>query len=689
MPLSAVEGQRVTCEHSERCGGCPAIDLSYAEQLAVKHARVRQSTAAYPALEHVRTELVAPAEPLVGYRTRAKLMVSAGGKLGLFAKGGGHQVVDIPQCRVLAPTLVRVASTLRSHMTIAEAKGGALAPFDGSGDGYLRGVDLREIFDGNRSRVLVTFVVQRARVSTLVPLQNAARHLMRDAPDIAGVACNFHQGDAPQVLGSETVALAGITSAPDHIGPSIHYATFGSFVQAHRGQAARVHALLAAALGLADGRAGGGKPRVLDLYAGSGAIALGLAASGARVRLVESFGPAVAQARAAAAAQKLPVVTECADVSSALRAMAGRCERFDAVVVNPPRRGTSPVAREWLARLQPRMVAYLSCDAQTFTRDLDHFARLGYTTSSVCPIDMIPLTDEIEVLAVLRPTAIPPPVVVYSSAEIIVVDKAPHEPTGPNAEYASSLTARTRRLPGAEHAVPVSWLDVGTSGLVMFAREPEFAAKWERALSAPPSRRIYLAGVRGITLGKGAVTRGLREQGRLVQARTRYRRLAVAKGHSILRVVPEQIHTHQIRRHLAAIGHPVLGDDRYGHAMTNRFFEEKNGLDRTFLHCVRVEFDDPDSGVRQIVGAPLPGDLRAVLDRTSGPDTLRLLHQNALGPCHASSRAKRPASPAEAIHEGEVRDIGARSPTIGPQLPETTPANQKAPAVVPPGPGPD
>ena len=91
------------------------------------------------------------------------------------------------------------------------------------------------------------------------------------------------------------------------------------------------------------------------------------------MRLVESFAPAVAQARAAAQAQGLDVEAECGDVAGALRG-AGRepRERFDAVVVNPPRRGMSPVAREWLARLESPLVAYVSCDPETLARDLDH-----------------------------------------------------------------------------------------------------------------------------------------------------------------------------------------------------------------------------------------------------------------------------------------------------------------------------
>src|SRR5262249_20566573 len=158
--------------------------------------------------------------------------------------------------------------------------------------------------------------------------------------------------------------------------------------------------------------------------------------------------------------------------------------------------------------------------------------------------------------------------------EVLIVEKGAHEPTIPQGEYAGSLHARTRLL--CKNALAVHRLDVGTSGLVVFAKDPSFVGAWSETLNAIATRKIHVAAARGITPMKGTIVRPLKDEGRLFEARTRYRRLAVASGHSVLRVVPEQGRSHQIRRHLAAIGHPIIGDDRYGHAPTNRFFEERN-----------------------------------------------------------------------------------------------------------------
>jgi hypothetical protein len=101
--------------------------------------------------------------------------------------------------------------------------------------------------------------------------------------------------------------------------------------------------------------------------------------------------------------------------------------------------------------------------------------------------------------------------------------------------------------------------------------------------------------------------------------------------------------------------------------MTNRYFEEKNGLDRAFLHCVRLEFDHPDTGARHIVEAALPGDLRAVLERTAGPGTLRFLdHKNALG---TSGTSHLPPGPDEVMHDrGSALDVDASSLSTHPEL---------------------
>jgi len=329
-------------------------------------------------------------------------------------------------------------------------------------------------------------------------------------------------------------------------------------------------------------------------------------------------------------------------VAEVVAAMADAGETFDAVVMNPPRRGVSPAAREAIALLGAPLLIYVSCDPDTLARDLDHFSRLGYNAAEIAPFDMIPLTEEVETVSVLRRSPPAPPRVIYEDEDVIVVDKGPHEPIlADDGEYGSSLLSRCARLPITtdkdNKLEPIHRLDAGTSGLALLARNEKARVLWGNALTTT-GRLIYLAAAKGVTPAKGAITRDLREGGRSFPARTRYRRLAIASGHSILRVIPDGGRVHQIRRHLAAIGHPVIGDERYGHLPTNRYFEEKHGLDRSFLHLVRIEIVHPRTGARLLIESTLPGDLRSALERATGGSVLRFLEQkHALGDQRASS----------------------------------------------------
>ncbi|HZF48248.1 MAG TPA: pseudouridine synthase [Polyangiaceae bacterium] len=651
----ARSGVVIECKHSNECAGCPLIDLDYNQQLATKQGRVSGAIEHYPALESITTLPVAPAEPITGYRGRAKLVVSPAGAIGLYDRSGHHDVVDIPGCRVLAPSLAEVAAALRALIaTPPPAARPLLLPYDPLGGGVLRAIDLREVNlpaprpkdaaakgsqpveNDDRVGVLVTFVLQRDRSCSREELREAGRAIRPLLPRVLGVAANFHDAEAPQILGSETLVLDGSLQAEDTIGSTYHVASFGSFVQAHRGQAGRVHSVLlrhiAAYAAETESSRGGKPPRVLDLYGGSGAISIALAKAKSRVTMVESFAPATHNARIAAEAQGIGELdVRTGDVAEIVGALAATDEKFDVVVMNPPRRGVSPAARESIARLGAPMLVYVSCDPDTLARDLDHYSRLGYGTKEIVPLDMIPLTEEVESIVVLRRSPPPPPRVFYEDDDVLIVDKGPHEPVTPQPEYTGSLLTRASQIPSGVNALPTHRLESGTSGLCVLAKNERARAMWVQALSSS-GRLVYVVAVKGVTPSKGAISRDLREEGRTFPARTRYRRLAVASGHSILRAIPDGGRTHQIRRHLAAIGHPVLGDERYGHVPTNRYFEEKHGLDRSFLHLVRIEVNHPRTGMRLLVESPLPGDLRGAIERATGPSVLRFLEQkHALG----------------------------------------------------------
>jgi 23S rRNA pseudouridine1911/1915/1917 synthase len=84
---------------------------------------------------------------------------------------------------------------------------------------------------------------------------------------------------------------------------------------------------------------------------------------------------------------------------------------------------------------------------------------------------------------------------------------------------------------------------------------------------------------------------------------------------TLLRCRLETGRTHQIRVHLASIGHPVVGDRRYGGGAATAAGWHPLPADRHFLHAATLTFDHPVTGERLAFSSPLPADLQAVLDQ--------------------------------------------------------------------------
>ncbi|HKQ70681.1 MAG TPA: methyltransferase, partial [Polyangiaceae bacterium] len=447
--------------------------------------------------------------------------------------------------------------------------------------GRLAAVDLREV-RGPRARVLVTLVLNGGGAPK-GELECAGAAVSRLSADIAGVAVNYRNERSPQVLGATTRVLSGTGRVRDDLGPAYQLASHGSFVQAHRSQAAHIRAIIANRL--AETAPVLATTKILDVYGGSGALSLPLAHAGASVTLVESFGAAADSARAAAREQNLErFVVVPGDAARVLRDLGDRT--FDLVITNPPRRGMVPPVREAIAGLKPRAIAYVSCDPETLARDLEHFGRLGYAADGLEPVDMIPLTDQVETVAWLVKSDVAAPRTVFENDDICIVDKPAHE----------AATHPARNQEELVWSVPSV-----TSGLAVFAKGHKRVAMVRASLDAPDTRKTHVVLARGITPGHGAIA-----------GRTRYQRIAVVAGQSLLRVTVPGEQKFKILEDLARVGHAVIGDALFGHPPTNRHFEEKYILDRPFLHCARLEFFWRES---LSVTSPLPGQLATVLIR--------------------------------------------------------------------------
>jgi 23S rRNA pseudouridine1911/1915/1917 synthase len=218
---------------------------------------------------------------------------------------------------------------------------------------------------------------------------------------------------------------------------------------------------------------------------------------------------------------------------------------------------------------------------------------------------------------------------VHVDEDVIVVDKPAGVVVHPGAgrttgTLVQSLLGRFPDLAGTgspDRPGIVHRLDKDTSGLLVVARSPVAYESLVAQLAARTVDRRYLAlacgtietdaGVVDAPVGRRSTDRTRRAVvagGRA--ARTHYRvltRYTEPAEAALVECRLETGRTHQVRVHLAAIGHPVVGDARYGGA------RPALPVDRPFLHAARLAFDHPTSGERCRFESPLPPDLEAAL----------------------------------------------------------------------------
>jgi 23S rRNA pseudouridine1911/1915/1917 synthase len=221
--------------------------------------------------------------------------------------------------------------------------------------------------------------------------------------------------------------------------------------------------------------------------------------------------------------------------------------------------------------------------------------------------------------------------VVHADDDVVVVDKPAGLVVHPGAGHATGTLAHglLARFPEiADVGEPdrpgiVHRLDRDTSGLLVVARTEGARRKLSSMLAARQVERVYLALVHGLPAADaglvdapiGRSTRhptrmALHERGR--DARTGYevQQRWPDPGCALLRCRLETGRTHQIRVHLAAIGHPVVGDDTYDGGR-----KRPVAVPRLFLHATRLAFEHPVTGAAMAFDSPLPPDLAEVLDR--------------------------------------------------------------------------
>src|SRR5215468_7071298 len=169
-------------------------------------------------------------------------------------------------------------------------------------------------------------------------------------------------------------------------------------------------------------------------------------------------------------------------------------------------------------------------------------------------------------------------------------------------------------------------LDKKTSGLLLVAKNNVAHARLSKDFQDRKIQKTYIALVHGrlgrqtgtieLSVGRhpGVRTKMTADAVRGRAAFTEYRVMEEFRGFSLLEVKIKTGRTHQIRVHLSAIGHPVVGDDVYGERTYKQFTKKFGPMNRYFLHASELRFTHPTTGMAMKFHSALPSELQKLLD---------------------------------------------------------------------------
>lgn len=556
------------CPYHPECPGCPLLSAdTYEETVDLKRSRVEA---------HLEARELSPTHPLQtleatrisGWRARARYVVNheanAPEELLGFYRRGTRELLPIAHCQAHRPDIERALALLKPALLAFRELLTVTA--------FVEARQLHASEATKKNTVHVTLCLRDEKEGDAPRMHELAGALQttldastQEAPESPSIALSIRLGGRGAAIGSgETHAAGTVAPGEDFELPTsgrVVSIPSGSFFQQHPEQLVAAHKLMLAWLDESRPQS------LLDLYCGVGVHGLALLGEGGALFASDADEDAIRDLTQNTSNYSDIDLHAAAASDSSLRdwLTATLPESLDLIVTNPGRDGMHPDLTGWLVE-QGRMraekgIIYMSCSVETLTRDIVRLVRDGaYTLERLAILDMMPFTEQIELLALLVP-----------SREALVARAS--------SEHAFDLDAGSAPRQ----------LSVGVSGV-----KPKGLA-----------RTTWLAVVAGKPTQHGKLPHAARQEG--AQAEITCTRLFTKGGHvsGVKLECVGEIDDEALRMRLRAWGHPVLGDEQFGTKKINRRARLRDHVDRTLLHCVEGGADQD-----QQVEAPI----RATLD---------------------------------------------------------------------------
>lgn len=382
-----------TCPIAKQCGGCEWLAVPYPLQLKRKQN----------AMQELFSDVIEPL-PIIGmdepkaYRHKAATPFAPAAKGRIrsgFYQKGTHRIVHAKECLVEASP----ARQILDDVAYFASKLKISAYHEDSQKGILRHAVVRI---GKNSGQIMLILVTNGQ--SLPHKDELIKKLTERYPRITTVVQNINQKRTNAILGTKNQTLMGAGYITDTLLGCSFEIRPTSFYQTNPEQTEKLYQL---AIDLLKEKLPKDKEQlVLDAYCGTGSIGLCMAKQLPYIQLigVDSVYSAIVCAKRNAKLNKLEkrsqFITE--DATSWLqKSVRESALKLDAIVLDPPRAGSTPQFISAAAATGAKYVVYISCNPQTQKRDFEEFKKHGYKIENLTPVDLFPHTKHVETIAIL------------------------------------------------------------------------------------------------------------------------------------------------------------------------------------------------------------------------------------------------------------------------------------------------
>ena len=374
------------CPISTACGGCVFQNATYEYELRYKKHKVEEALKRIGHFNNIKVNDVIGMEDPSFYRN--KIQVPFGKERNHviygFYKSNTHKIIPIKQCNIedvkAGPILQNIASLMEEFH---------IEPYD---EDTRRGI-IRHVLIRTSKLTNEVMVVLVCNVDSYPSRNNFVKELIKRCPEISTVIQNTNKRDTNVILGEQEKVLYGKGYITDEILGLKFNISSQSFFQVNPIQVRKLYgkALEYAKLTKND--------TVLDAYAGVCTIGLLCAPHVKSVTSVEVVHSAVINGRNNAKLNNINniniIEADCTEYIN------NNLPKYDVVIMDPPRKGSTPEFLNALLKIKPSRIVYISCEPSTLARDLEYL-KDDYDIEEVQPVDMFSRSFHVETVACLR-----------------------------------------------------------------------------------------------------------------------------------------------------------------------------------------------------------------------------------------------------------------------------------------------